>query len=60
MSRRVPRKERVGEIYAIFYGDKEKRILDEIDRITEETGCKKRQILIDSLEYYLFYKNTDR
>lgn len=48
------RKIRVGEIYAIFYGEKEKRILDEIDRLVEETGCKKRQILINSLEQYLF------
>ena len=58
MSRRYQRKERIGELYLIFY-DKDDEVLNRLDEVVEETGYKKREIVIRALKEYFNSKDMN-
>ena len=58
MSRRYQRKERIGELYLIFY-DRDDEVLNRLDEVVEETGCKKREIVIRALKEYFDSKDMN-
>lgn len=53
------RKERLSELYCIFYYE-DLDIVDKLEEVVEQTGLKKREIVIRSLKEYLFNENSDK